>query len=88
MKLSKKILGAVLCGLIVVGGSNATLVKANAQQTKWRIGVGFATHMIGINMCTTYPKLYLVLYDNGDLKLEGSPNVACNRTFSDTFRIG
>lgn len=86
MKLSKKILGAVLCGLIVVGGSNATLVKANAQ-TSWSERVCFGTHTKGFNGFTDVWGLDLT-FENGQLQLKGRTNIPLTVTFDDTFKIG
>ena len=86
MKLSKKILGAVLCGLIVVGGSQLTLVKANAQ-TQWSEGVSFKTHAEGMSHFTDRWTLRLELVD-GHLQLNGRTDIPGNITFHDTFTVG
>ena len=86
MKVSKKILSAVLCGLIVVGGSQASLVKANAQ-TQWSEVVGFKTHTKGFCGFTDRWSLNLQLID-GKLKLNGRTDIPENITFHDTYTVG
>ena len=99
MKISKKILSMVLCGFIVAGGSQATLVKANAQSKQvvivgsdkvpsaWQQGVQIKLQRKGFPSSKTYWKIKLV-YKNGHLRLEGPTNIPGCYTFDDTFIMG
>ncbi len=97
MKLSKKVLSMVLCGLIVAGGSQATLVNANAQTRtvsvnnntsgKWRQEIQIGVQVKGYPAIKRYVSLMLK-FENGHLKLE-LPRTVHNRfTFTDTIVMG
>ena len=96
MKLSKKVLSMVLCGLVVLGGSQAALVKANAQTViagsslvdpAWKQEIRFGMQSKAGSGIKSGWSMELV-FKNGHLKLDGRTNVGCTWTFGDTFKVG
>lgn len=97
MKLTKRVLSMVLCGLVVLGGSQAALVKADAQTViaagnnqytgKWTQGVRLGMQLKGFSGTKSGWSLKFV-HDNGHLRLEGPSNVGSTWTFGDTFHLG
>lgn len=92
MKLSKKVLSMVLCGFIVFGGSQATLVKANAQnpyneKPDWEMGVRFALQSKCLGLIKDWWQVQLK-YVNGHLILQGPTSIPSCLTFGDTFTLG
>lgn len=95
MKLTKRVLSMVLCGLVVLGGSQAALVKADAQIApgndqytgRWTQGVRFGMQLKGCPGTKSGWSLRFV-HDNGHLTLQGPSNVGPTWTFGDTFHLG
>ena len=98
MKLSKKLLSMVLCGLIVVGGSQATLVNANAQSRviapstdnyphAWTLGVRFNLQTKIMGLFKDWWQINLV-YKDGYLRFNGCTDIPEHLTFNDTFVVG
>ena len=86
MKLSKKLLGVVLSGFMVVGASQVTLVKANAQ-VQWKQPVRIGLQAKGVEIIKDAWQIDLVL-EGGYLKLEGPTNIPSRWTFDDEFHFG
>ena len=95
MKISKKLLSMVLCGLIVVGGSQLTLVKANAATKsttsnqcglQWQEGIRFRLRRKNNASCKDWWEVNLVCR-NGRVTLEGPTNIPDCFTFDDIFVI-
>ena len=93
MKISKKVLSMVLCGFIVFGGSQASLIKANAasssttsiqKSTQWRQTIHLKLRAKWNTLYKAWWSIDLV-YKNGNLRLEGPTNIPGNLTFDDTF---
>lgn len=98
MKLSKKVLSMVVCGLVVLGGSQATLVKANAlvativpgndhYSPTWQQGVRFGMQS---KACPGIKDGWSMnfTFKEGCLTLDGPTNVGCTWTFGDKFVLG
>ena len=93
MKISKKVLSMVLCGFIVLGGSQVSLINAHAQSysttsiqnsTQWRQTIRFKLRAKWNTLYKAWWSIDLV-YKNGHLTLEGPTNIPGNLTFDDTF---
>ena len=97
MKLTKRVLSMVLCGLVVLGGSQAALVKADAQTViaagndqyrgRWTQGVRFGMQLKGFSGTKSGWSLQFV-HKDGHLTLTGPSNVGSTWTFGDTFHLG
>lgn len=98
MKISKKILTAFMCGLIAIGGSQATsLIKADAAQISditckpgecWRVGIDLKLRAKHNYFYKQWRSIVLVCKNDGSLYLEKTSTIPNNMTFDDTFLIG
>lgn len=98
MKISKKILTAFMCGLIAIGGSQATsLIKADASQIpditpkqgeRWRVGMNLKLRAKYNKLYHQWRRIDLVCRDNGSLFIDKVSTIPRNMTFDDTFLIG
>lgn len=98
MKISKKILTVFMCGLIAIGGSQATsLIKADAAQVtditpkageRWRVGIHLKLRAKHNYFYKQWRRIDLVCKNNGSVLLDKVSTIPSNMTFDDTFLIG
>lgn len=95
MEISKKILGLTLCSLISFGGSQLTLLKANAQvvtrnsasKVQWEQGIKLELSNKNNPSCKKWCDIKLVCV-NERVTLECKETIQDNWVFGDTFVIG